>query len=170
MKPARDSLMDEFSGHKTDVVGDVDCTAAGKPLCDANGVQGYPTIKHGDPAALEDYNGGRDLEELRKFTKDLKPVCSPSSLENCDEEGKAKIETVMALSDEDIAKQIEDGEKKISDAETTFNTELEKLQATYQELQKTKEDTIKSVKDSGLGLLKAVKAHKAKAPPSKEEL
>lgn len=29
----------------TAIIGDVDCTAAGKPLCDANGVRGFPTIK-----------------------------------------------------------------------------------------------------------------------------
>lgn len=170
MKPAWDSLMTEFADSKTVVVGDVDCTAAGKPLCDANGVQGYPTIKHGDPAALEDYNGGRDLEELKKFTAALKPVCSPSNMDLCDEEGKAAIEKVLALSDDEIASQIEAGDKKIADAESTFNSELEKLQATYQELQKTKEDTIKEVKSSGLGLLKSVKAFKAKSGAAKEEL
>lgn len=32
--------MEKYKGHATVVVGDVDCTAAGKPLCEANGVQG----------------------------------------------------------------------------------------------------------------------------------
>jgi hypothetical protein len=36
--------------------------------------------------------------------------------------------------------------------------EVEKLQATYKALQETKEEAIKTVKDSGLGLMKAVKA------------
>lgn len=170
MKPAWDKLMAEFADAKTVVVGDVDCTAAGKSLCEANGVQGYPTIKSGDPAALEDYSGGRDFDALKEHASGMKPSCSPSNIDLCDAEGKAAIEKVMALSADELAKQIDDGEQKIKDAETNFNTELEKLQATYQELTKTKEDTIKEVKSSGLGMLKAVQAHKKKAPEGKAEL
>lgn len=171
MKPAWDQLMTEFADSKNVVVGDVDCTAGGKSLCETMGVQGYPTIKQGDPANMEDYDGGRDFDALSAFTKGLKPVCSPSNVDLCDEEGKAAIEKVMALSDDDIATQITDGDKAIADADTTFNTELEKLQALYQELTKTKETTIAAVKSSGLGMLKAVQAFKKKAADTpKEEL
>jgi len=52
MKPAFDKLMKEYEGHATAGVFDVDCTAAGKPLCDSNGVRGFPTIKYGDPNSL----------------------------------------------------------------------------------------------------------------------
>jgi len=170
MKPAWDALMKEYDGHKTILIADVDCTAAGKSLCDANGVKGYPTIKHGDPSALEDYSGGRDESALKKFAGELKPVCSPSNLDLCDDEAKAEIEKLMALSDDEIDAQIKEGDDKIADAEKTFNDNLEKLQNQYQELVKTKEDTIAEVKKSGLGSLKAVKAAKAKAPEGKEEL
>jgi len=171
MKPAWDKLMTEFADHKSVVIGDVDCTAAGKSLCEAQGVQGYPTIKHGDPAALEDYEGGRDFDALQGHAKSLKPVCSPSNMDLCDADGKAAIEKVMALSDEEIATQIADGDKKIADADTTFNTDLEALQNKYQELVKAKEETIKAVKASGLGMLKAVQAHKKKsASAGKAEL
>ena len=37
-------------------------------------------------------------------------------------------------------------------------SEVEKLQAKYKALQEEKEETIKKVKESGLGLMKAVKA------------
>lgn len=170
MKPAWDKLMAEFADSKTVLVGDVDCTADGKSLCETIGVQGYPTIKHGDPSNLEDYNGGRDFDALQKFTSDLKPVCSPSNMDLCDADGKAALEAIMALSDEEIATQIADGDKKIKDAEDTFNSELEKLQAAYQDLTKTKEETIAAVKKSGLGTLKSVQAHKKKQGSGKEEL
>lgn len=170
MKPAWDKLMTEFADSKTVVVGDVDCTADGKSLCEAQGVQGYPTIKHGDPAALEDYDGGRDFDALKAHASSLKPVCSPSNMDLCDAEGKAAIEAVMALSDDEIATQITDGDKKIADADTHFNTELEKLQEAYQTLTKNKEATIAEVKKSGLGMLKAVQAHKKKSAAGKEEL
>merc|ERR1711976_669339 len=164
-----DKLMEEFKDHKTILVADVDCTAAGKSLCETQGVQGYPTIKHGDPAALEDYDGGRDFDALQAHAKGLKPVCSPSNMDLCDEEGNAAIEKVMALSDEEIAKQIADGDKKIADADETFNTELQKLQDQYQELVKTKGETIADVKKSGLGMLKAVQAHKKKTAAGGEK-
>lgn len=171
MKPTWDGLMTEFEGNDKILVADVDCTAGGKPLCDANGVKGFPTLKFGDPNNLEDYEGGRDESALKKFASDLKPACSPANLAVCDEEGKATIEKLMALSDEEIATQIADGDKKLKDAETTFETELETLQATYKALQTAKEDTIAEVKKSGLGMLKAVQSHKKNAAaPAKEEL
>lgn len=169
MKPAWDGLMTEFKDHASILIADVDCTSAGKPLCDNAGVKGYPTIKHGDPANLEDYSGGRDADSLKAFAAGLKPVCSPSNLDLCDDEGKAAIEAVMALSDADITAQIEDGDAKIKAAEELFSSELEKLQASYQKLQADKEASVSAVKDSGLGLLKSVKAFKAKAT-GKDEL
>ena len=40
MKPDWDALGDEYADSKTVVIGDVDCTAAGKPLCEKYGVRG----------------------------------------------------------------------------------------------------------------------------------
>merc|ERR1712012_892757 len=38
----------------TSLIAEVDCTEEGnKDLCAANGVQGFPTLKWGDPSALE---------------------------------------------------------------------------------------------------------------------
>jgi len=169
MKPAWDKLSADFEGSKTALVGDVDCTAAGKPLCDSNGVQGFPTIKYGDPNALEDYQGGRDYDALKKFAdENLKPVCGPSNLDLCDDEKKKEIEELMALSAEDLDGKITEGEGKIEAAEKLFKDELEKLQKNYEKLMKDKEATIAEVKASGLGLLKSVKA--AKKAGGKEEL
>jgi hypothetical protein len=162
MKPAWDKLMDEFKDSKTALVGDVDCTAAGKPLCDSNGVQGFPTIKYGDPSNLEKYEGGRDLPALQKFaSENLGPTCGPSNLELCNDEQKAMIEKFNALSDADRAAQIAEGDKKLADAEATFKSEVEKLSATHKKLTKEKEDTIAAVKKSGLQSLKQVKAFTA---------
>jgi len=163
MKPDWDKLMKKYEGHDTILIGDVDCTAEGKPLCDANGVRGYPTIKHGDPAALEKYEGGRDLKSLKKFAKNLKPLCSPAKLDLCDDDQKAKIEEIMAMSDEDLASAIEEKEQLLEDAEETFKSEVAKLQAKYESLQKEKEEALAEVTDSGLGLLKSVAAHKKRA-------
>jgi len=169
MKPDWDSLMTEFADNAKVGVYDVDCTAAGKPLCDANGVKGFPTIKHGDPANLEDYNGGRDLASLKKFATELKPLCSPANMDLCDDDQKAEIAKVQAMSAEELDAAIEAADKKAADAETLFSDELEKLQATYKQLQEDKENTLAEVKAAGVGLLKSVRTAN-KAAPAKEEL
>jgi len=162
MKPAWDTLMEEFKDSKTAVIADVDCTVH-QDLCGKYGVQGYPTIKYGDVNNMEDYQGGRDLDDLRKFAKEnLGPTCGPANLDLCDDAQKKEINDVMALSDADIDSKIKEGEQKMEDAESTFKSEVEKLQASYEKLVKEKDDTIANVKKSGLGMLKSVKAHKAK--------
>jgi len=162
MKPAWDQLMGEFKDSKTALVGDVDCTVH-QDLCGKHGVQGYPTIKYGNPNNLEDYQGGRTLEDLQTFAKEnLGPSCGPANLDLCDADQKKSVEEAMALSDDELTKKIEDGEKSLSDAEENFKKEVEMLQAKYESLTKEKDETIANVKSSGLGMLKAAKAHKAK--------
>jgi len=160
-------LMKSFDGSKTALVADVDCTAAGKDLCETHGVEGFPTIKWGDPSSLEDYDGGRDFEELKKFAEEnLKPMCSPTNIELCDEDKKKQITELMAMDAAALDAKIAEKVKKQEEAEETFNSEVEKLQKRYEELEEEKKAAIAEVKASGLGLMKAVKA--AKKP--KEEL
>jgi hypothetical protein len=170
MKPAWDKLMKVYKGHASALVADVDCTAAGKPLCDSNGVKGFPTIKYGDPGALEDYKGGRDFDALKKFAdENLKPMCSPANLDLCDDDKKKEIGDLMELSDAELSSKIAAGDKKIADAESHFKSEVEKLQAAYQKLMADKDQTIEDVKSSGLGLMKSVLAAKQKQA-DKDEL
>jgi len=155
----------------TQLVADVDCTADGKDLCDANGVQGFPTLKWGDPSDLQDYEGGRDFDSLQSFAKEnLKPMCSVKNIDLCDDEKKTTIEGFMALALEDLEAKIATEEKKIEEAESKFKEELEKLQNAYQKLSSEKDDTIAAVKAGGLGLMKSVKAAKTSKDASKDEL
>lgn len=160
MKPDWDKLMSEYADNQKILVADVDCTAAGKPLCDSNGIKGFPTIKHGDANSLEDYQGGRDYASLSKFASELKPVCSPVNIDLCDAEGKAAIEKFQAMDDAALDAEIKSGEDKMQEAEDTFKSEVEKLQQKYQELMSDRDATLKEIKDSGLGMAKAVKATK----------
>ena len=41
MKPAWDSLMEEYENNQQVLIGDVDCIGSGKELCEANGVKGF---------------------------------------------------------------------------------------------------------------------------------
>jgi len=171
MKPDWDKLMDAYADSETALVADVDCTTEGKPLCDSHGVQGFPTIKWGDPSNLEDYQGGRDFASLEKFAKEnLKPMCSPTNIDLCDDEKKATIEKFLGLAGAELDKMIEEKEKLMADAEEAFKTGVEGLQAQYQKMMEDKEKTQEDIKNSGLGLMKACKAHAAKTSSGSEEL
>jgi hypothetical protein len=163
MKPDWDKLMKAFKDDESRLVADVDCTTGGKALCDRVGVRGYPTIKHGDPNNLEDYKGGRDYSALEKFAKGMKPVCSPAKMDLCEPEMKEKILELQKLSAADLDTQIKEKEAEIEKAEKFFTDEVDKLQKSYQKLQEDKEATITAVKDSGLGIMKSVKAAGGKA-------
>merc|ERR1719355_134845 len=100
MKPDWDSLAADYESSTKVVIADVDCTAAGKPLCDKYGVKGYPTIKYFNPPDEdgEDYKGGRDLSALKKFVEsDLGPGCSADSKENCSAEQLKELQTYMDM-------------------------------------------------------------------------
>lgn len=162
MKPSWDKLVAQYKGSKTALVADVDCTAEGKPLCEEHGVQGFPTIKWGDPSALEDYEGGRSFEDLETFAKEnLKPLCSPKNMDLCDADKKKQIEGYMKMDASALDAEIEKKEAEAKEAEETFNTEVQKLQEKYEQLEKDKTAKQAAVKSSGLGLMKAVKATKA---------
>merc|ERR1719498_407645 len=161
--------MAEYKDSATTLVADVDCTAAGKSLCEEVGVRAYPTIKYGDPADLQDYKGGRDLASLKKHAEEkLVPMCSPAKLELCDDEKKAQIQKFQALSASELEALIEAESAKIKDSEKTFEEEVKKLQATYEGLQKSKEAAIEEVTAARLGIMKAVKA--AAGKKAKDEL
>jgi len=159
MKPAWDQLTEEFAGHATTGIFDVDCTSAGgKSLCSANGVGGYPTIKHGDPNNLEDYSGGRDYDALKAFADGLKPVCSPSQREHCDADQIKQIEEYLAKGADGLRAIIDKGAEDVEKAESHFKSEVEKLQSKYESLMTEKDAAIAAVKASGLGLAKSVLA------------
>merc|ERR1712187_678529 len=98
-------------------------------LCETHGVQGFPTIKWGDPSALEDYEGGRDFKELKKFAEEnLKPLCSPANIDLCDEEKKKQISELQALPEKDLTAKIEKIEKEMKEVSEQFDKEVEELQ------------------------------------------
>ena len=156
--------MDEFDGHNSILVGDVDCTTdENKPLCSSVGVRGYPTIKYGDVSDLQAYEGGRDFASLQKHASGLTPQCSPLNIDLCSDEARAAIEGFQALPADELAAAIAAGDLKSAETETYFNDEVAKLQKRFDELKSQKETTLESVKASGLGMMKAVAAAAAKS-------
>jgi len=96
MKPDWDKLGAAYADSSSVLVGDADCTADGKALCDDIGVSGYPTIKYFTAETGkkgEDYSGGRSYDALDKFTKEtLAKKCDVTTKEGCDDKQKDYIE------------------------------------------------------------------------------
>jgi len=160
MKPAWDKLIAEFKDSKTALVADVDCTAGGQSLCNEVGVRGYPTIKHGDPNNLEDYKGGRDFDSLKKFAEEnLGPTCGPANLDLCDDAKKADIAKFSKMSASDLEAAISEKTQAMEKLEKDFKEFVEGLQKSYTEANEKKDKDIEAIKNSGLGLMKAVAAH-----------
>ncbi|CAH0372718.1 unnamed protein product [Pelagomonas calceolata] len=144
-------------------------TAAGKPLCDSNGVRGFPTIKYGDPSDLQAYEGGRDEKALKKFAEEkLVPMCSVKNIDLCSADKKAELEKYMALDTEELTKLITAQEDELKQIEEEFKKSVEGLQKLYEGYTKDKEEKMAKLKDGGLGLMKSVKASRKGA--SKDEL
>jgi len=116
MKPAWDKLMGEFSSNPNVLVADVDCTADGKDLCEKHGVQGFPTIKYGDPDDMKKYSGGRSYDDLKKFAEEnLGPQCGPGeNIGLCSDKVKAKIEKYLAMSATELEEKITKAQEKVS--------------------------------------------------------
>jgi len=116
MKPDWDKLMAEFKGNPSVLIGDADCTESGKALCETHGVQGFPTIKYGDPAELKDYEGGRTYADLKSFAEtSLGPQCGPGeNIGLCSDKVKGKIEKFLKLSAAELQEKIDKAVEKVS--------------------------------------------------------
>lgn len=163
--------MAEFKDSKTALVADVDCTTGGKALCSQHGIRGYPTIKYGTPDALEDYKGARSFDALKKFAdENLGPSCGPANLDLCDDDKKAEITKFQAMSDDDLDAAIKEKDDALEKLETDFKDFVEGLNKQYQERTQKKEEDGNAIKNSGLGLMKSVQAHKKKEAAAKTDL
>lgn len=157
IKPDWDKLIADFADSETQLIADVDCTAGGEPLCEDFGIEGFPTLKWGDPSDLQDYNGGRSYEDLKEFAQqNLKPLCSIKNIDLCDDNKKAQIKKYQDMTVEALLEEVEKEEAKVDEANETFEAEVQKLQDKYEQLSKDKDDAIAEVKSSGLGLAKSV--------------
>ena len=101
------------------------CSASGKTLCEAQRVQGFPTLKSGtDPASLADYSGGRGYEALRAHADGpaLAAACGPAprNLPLCDAREKAAIAALQALPPAELARRIALKTKELEAAEAVY--------------------------------------------------
>jgi hypothetical protein len=163
MKPDWDSLGSTYADSKTVVIADVDCTAAGKPLCDKYGVRGYPTIKYFNPPDEdgEDYKGGRDLPALKKFVDtELGPGCSVDTKENCSAEQLKELSTYMEMAADEREAKLTSLKDALKKAEDDHNELLKNLQEQF----KTSQDGLEKLKEDSAPTIKMLKA----ATPAKK--
>lgn len=161
MKPDWDKLTAEYKNHSTILIADVDCTAAGRSLCDEVGVKGFPTIKYGDPNNLDDYDGGRGYKALKDFAETkLGPRCGIAHIDLCGEDEKAQIESFKAMSLGELDRLILEKNDLLKAADQDLKEQLKSLQAEYEKAQKETKDKKTAIKESGLGLMKAALAHR----------
>jgi len=166
MAPAWEQLAKEWVDDKIGLIGEVDCTTGeGTVMCDKHKIEGYPTIKYGDPAALEKYPGNYDFDSLNEFAKEnLKPICTPGNIQSCDGEAKEKIEKFMSLSLEKLDILIEKEEQKLKDASDKFDEEVQKLQEKHNKVSGDKDNAIAFIKEQGLSMMKQVADYRGVTP------
>ena len=165
-------LSDDWKDNEVGFVAEIDCSGAGRDLCEANDITYLPTLKWGDPAAPEEYaqDADRTYATLSDFAKEhLKPVCSASNLDVCDPEKREKLKEYLDLSLKDLRAAIQAEEAKMSQAEEAFSKAVEKLQSEYELLAEKREQEITEIKQAGLTMMKSAAQSKAKASV-KEEL
>lgn len=158
LKPDWDKLTEEYSGSSDKLIAEVDCTADNaKDLCSEWGVEGFPTLKWGNPYALQDYEGGREYDVLKVFVEDsLKPTCGPKNLDLCDEEHKKEIEMFMKMTPEELKKIIDEKDEELKKINSEFESAVDSISQRYEEAEKAKKDKVAEIKSKGLGLMKAI--------------
>jgi hypothetical protein len=163
--------MEEFANSSTQLIADVDCTVKdNEGLCNAMGVQGFPTLKWGDAEDLQEYQGPRSYDALKLFAEEnLKPMCSIKNIDLCDDEKKALLKKYQDMSVDVLENAVEEKMAQIDGAEKTFDEEVGKLQQKYESLEKERNDAVTAVKNSGLGLMNSVLKSKT-ATETKDEL
>mmetsp|Transcript_2145 Transcript_2145/g.5601 ORF Transcript_2145/g.5601 Transcript_2145/m.5601 type:complete len:140 (-) Transcript_2145:5-424(-) len=111
MKPAYDQLGDEYKDSSSVLIGDSDCTASGKELCDANDVRGYPTIKYFNSETGpkgSDYSGPRDFDGMKAWVEEnLAVKCLLDNTEGCSDKEKEFMDKWKAKGKEEVSTQLE---------------------------------------------------------------
>jgi protein disulfide-isomerase A6 len=171
MKPDWDSLAEEFKSSATVVVADVDCTGAGEPLCSRFNVEGFPTIKSFSPPDTEgeDYEGGRDLADLREFAKGLGPGCSMATKDKCSPEELTELEELSKRSPTELQAELDEMDAKLKAASEAHDELLKSLQAQYEASEASVGELKKELKPK-MKKLRAAMADPAVAAPTKDEV
>lgn len=135
MKSDWDTLAEEFKDSKRVVIADVDCTAAGEPICSRFKVEGFPTLKSFSPLDIEgeDYEGARELDDLREHAKSLGPGCSPTTKDDCTAEELISLDELVAQPPEALEAEISELKGKVAAASAAHVELVKRLRAQFEQ-------------------------------------
>jgi hypothetical protein len=120
------------------------------------------------------YSGSRTFEDLKSFAQaNLDPRCSPKYMELCDgdNETKAEIEALQALSDTELDSKIEEKKRLVTEAIELFDQKDSELKEHHDKKKAEKDAIVKHIREDkhkgGLGLTLAniVQAWKKSGSP-----
>ena len=123
-----EKLASEWEDNETGLVAEVDCTnEESMEICSE--IEGFPSLKWGDPDVLQDYDGPREYEEMAAFAKDyLKPLCGIKNLDLCDDETKALLDKYLTMPIEDIDTMLEDVNTKLEELHVAATEKIDALE------------------------------------------
>ena len=100
--------------------------------------QTLPTILYGDVTVAEFYEGERTYDEMSAFAKGFisKPNCDVFTLENCDDEAKAVLETLNKKPVEELTEMFEAVKKYVDEKNEEFNKKVEALEEEFEKIGK----------------------------------
>lgn len=157
------------------LVADVDCSGdTSEKVCAAHQIEGFPTLKYGDPDFLEIYSGSNEFEELYVFatSPNLKASCSPKHLDECTEEEKVKLEEILAMTIDELKAAVKALNSKFEEMEAKFDASTDVLEQEYMMMTEEKEIKEKmAMNESNYKLIKSImKMRNATASAGKDEL
>eukprot|EP00931_Biecheleriopsis_adriatica_P098592 TRINITY_DN7259_c0_g1_i1.p1 TRINITY_DN7259_c0_g1~~TRINITY_DN7259_c0_g1_i1.p1 ORF type:complete len:296 (+),score=87.67 TRINITY_DN7259_c0_g1_i1:194-1081(+) len=109
MQPDWDQLGKAYADTPNVIIGQIDCAGNGQSSCGENGVQGYPSLKLWKDGRMSDFNGGRDLNSLKREVEsklDPRPACSLESKDACKPEDLVILEESEKMSKAERAAKI----------------------------------------------------------------
>jgi len=169
MKATWAKLRNAFKDSETTLVASVDCTAAGKTLCDEFGVSSYPTLKYGDPTDLHDYKGKREYDVLKRFADELEPACGITNVDLCDEDRRNLIKQFQGMSISELEALVQEKTAYVDKQEADFQAVIAGTKKEYNLATKRRSEGLDVIKKSNLALMRAVQAFR-KFPSKSEEL
>ena len=139
MAPHWNRLGKDFSGSSNVLIAKVDCTAAGKSLCEKHGVKAFPTLKS-FAGAQDDtgrsYEGGRDYAALKSFADDLGPSCTVNLPDLCSPKQWSELQPYMKMPSDERAEKLAALSSQVASAEEAHAALLKQLQSTFDQSQK----------------------------------
>jgi len=152
MEGAWEKLAAKWEEHDYVFIGEVDCEErVNEELCEE--INEFPTLKFGevdeiiDLVELDVYDGGTDYKSLSDFAKEnLKPSCSVSNIELCDDKNKNLINELQKMSVDDLHEVIDKVDENLDQVEIAIDDKFTALEKEYDELIDSLKDRILLVK------------------------